>query len=39
MRFQSFKLWVLLRRLMFVWSGFQALDYSEGLWISDRGFG
>ena len=39
MRFKSFKLWVLLSRPMFVWSEFQALNYSERLWISDGGFG
>ena len=39
MRFKSLKLWVLLRRLMFVGSKFQALNYSERLWIPDGGFG
>ena len=39
MRFKGVKLRVLLRWLMFVWAGFQAFNYSEGLWISDGGFG
>lgn len=39
MGLKVFKLRVLLMRLMFVWAEFQALNYSERLWISDGVFG